>query len=126
MKKILSLVMLIAIILFAGEVLAATGLAWDASTGSPLNYTVYYAEGTSVGTTFNKTVPSSVTGVLFTALNISPGKTYTFIVRASNAAGESANSNSVTYSAPAFSPPTDVLPVAPPAVSGVPSSLRVN
>jgi hypothetical protein len=120
MKSLFSCIFGLLILFFAVEVYAATGIKWDAPiNGGPVaNYTVYYGEGTVVSSTFSKTVSASVTGVDFTALNMGAGKTYTFIVKASNDAGEGPASNSVTYEMPKFTPPIDVLPPVPATVPG--------
>ncbi|WP_433611087.1 cellulose binding domain-containing protein [Dactylosporangium sp. CA-139114] len=61
-------------------------LAWNASTGSPTGYRVY--EGTAVKAT--------VTGTSTTVSGLAAGSTHTYTVKAYNAQGESAASNSVT------------------------------
>lgn len=120
MKKLFVGLVGLILVLFAVDVYAATGLAWSTPTtgGAVANYTLYYAEGTTVGTTFKKTVPATILGIDFTALNVAAGRTYTFIVRCSNEAGESPDSNSVTYTLPSFTPPVDVLPPVPATAPG--------
>jgi hypothetical protein len=111
MKKIFSClcIMFLLLVLSIQVFAAAKQVTWSAPTtgGTPANYTLYYTDGTN---NYNKTVPAAQTGILLTDLNLAFGKTYTFTVKASNAAGEGPASNSVTYAVISFTPLVDKLP----------------
>jgi hypothetical protein len=112
MKKLFMSLLMLVIILFSIETFAATKLVWTAPTsgGVPTSYTLYY---TSVsGSVYNKTVPSTQFEILLSALNLAYNVNYSFVVRANNAAGQSPDSNIVTYTAPGFTPPADAMPPA--------------
>ena len=83
-------------------------LVWDASTGTVDGYIIYYTDGTNQ---YNYNNGQSLSCDL-SNLNLAPGVEYTFTVRAYNAAGESGDSNSITYTREPFVPPANVLPVS--------------
>ncbi len=105
------------IILFTVIPAFAASLVWDASTGAD-GYIVYYSDGSN---NWSKNV-ENVTTYDLAPLNMIPGTTYTIYVTAYNVAGESAPSNSVTYTPAAFIPSDNPAPVIiniPPTVSNV-------
>lgn len=113
MKKLI--IMLLSIVCLTALALsstaqAATKIAWDAPTsgGTVKNYTVYLSDGT---TTYYYTVDATVTSVLITELNLTPG-TWTVWVTASNEVGESEVSNTITYDVEIYVPPQTTLPAA--------------
>ncbi len=86
---------------------SAATLAWDASSGTVQGYRVYY------GTTSGGPYPTSAsagtsTSYSLNSLPLQQSVNYYFVVRAYNQAGESPNSNQVSYSA------SDTTPPAPP------------
>jgi hypothetical protein len=79
-------------------------LAWNASSGTVTGYRVY--EGTTVRTT--------VTGTTATVSGLTAGSTHTYTVKAYNAQGESAASNSVTATTTGgTNPPPSAFAAAP-------------
>lgn len=82
-------------------------LSWSASSGSPTKYRVYRSNGTMVQEVSGSTLTAAIT-------NLSPNTPYSFYVRAYNTAGESGNSNAVSF---------NTLPV--PVITG-PSSICYN
>lgn len=114
MKKLSMLLIAILVLSFVGMASAAR-LIWDEPVpcGDPNTcpvegYNIYYGvvgmedvyKVTVTGATEQQLVP----------LRLSLGKTYRFAVSAYNAAGESAQSNSVEYTVPQYQPGDDVLP----------------
>jgi fibronectin type 3 domain-containing protein len=71
-------------------------LQWDAVTGAVEGYKVYY--GTLSGSyPYSKDV-GNVTQCLLSSLSLADGQTYYFVIRSYTSAGESDNSNVITYS----------------------------
>jgi hypothetical protein len=124
MKKITMLLGFIVLLAFASQSFAATKISWAAPTtgGAPANYTLNYSDGT---TAYNKTVPATQTEILLADLNLAYGKTYTFTVSASNAAGVGPASNQTTYAVTTYTPPTDKLPPTVIQLSG-PITITIN
>lgn len=94
--------------LMTPKAFAAGTLAWDAGSGVVQGYRIYY------GTTSGGPYPSSATAGTATSyalknLPLQEKSTYYLVVRAYNQAGESANSNQISYTA------TDTTPPAPPS-----------
>lgn len=97
MKKLLYA--MFTIMLICGTASAAeVTLGWGASEGAT-GYILYYNE-------FNKDVGN----VTQAAIDVVPGVEYTIYATAYNGNGESGPSNTVTYTAPVYSPPDDILP----------------
>ena len=90
---------------------AQVALAWSASAGA----TGYKVFRTTTSDTYNYTAAlATVTTATYTDASAANGTTYFYVVRATNAGGESANSNqaSATPSAPAPSAPTNLTATA--------------
>ncbi len=78
-------------------------LAWEASSGEVTGYRVYY--GTDQGTyTQNKDV-GNVTQYGLSSLPLTEKQTYFFVARAYNTAGESGDSNVVSWTVPDYTAP---------------------
>ncbi len=107
MKKIFLIVVLI--LVMAVSVNAAT-LKWDASTGEVDGYSIYFTDGTD---DFNYDAGNALEVLnIVDTLNLHPGTTYTFTATAYNQMGESAESNSATYTTPdVYAPPGDNIPI---------------
>jgi hypothetical protein len=86
---------------------AAGTLAWNAVTGTVQGYKIYYGT-TSGGPYPNSANAGTATSYTVNNLPLQERVTYYFVVRAYNQAGESGNSNQVSYSV------TDSTPPAPP------------
>jgi len=100
MKKLF----IILVILVMAVSVNAASLKWDTSNNA-VGYTVYF-NGFTYNTNYNE-VPD-----IDTTLNLHPGTTYTFTVRAYNQMGESGDSNAVDYTtADVYSPPEINIPV---------------
>ena len=108
MKKLL---LALLFVLFMAVPAFAASLVWDASTGAVDGYIVYFGPTAGDHAQFHYDVGTPTTCDLG-LLNLVPGTSYTFTVRAYNTAGESGDSNAVTYTRPAYSPPVNVLPAA--------------
>ena len=105
MKKLIVLLILV----MAVSVNAAK-LKWDASTGEVDGYNIYFTGGAE---SFNYDA-GDATEVLdiVNTLNLHPGTTYTFTATAYNQMGESAESNSATYTTPdVYAPTGDNIPI---------------
>jgi len=90
---------LIFFLLPVSEVFAAPMLAWDASSGEVTGYRIYY--GTTQGNlNQNKTVGNVTQYPVLSLGNLTERQTYFFTARAYNAAGESGNSNIVSWTVP--------------------------
>lgn len=113
------LAILLGIILLPASVAAAT-LSWDYDSDYDRvdGYTVYFSDGEN---DYNYTFPQSeVTvdetngkvswGPIEENLNLHYGVEYTITLQRYNDAQASVESNSVTYTRPTYSPPTDQLP----------------
>ena len=109
MKKLIVGLCLLSLVI--SNVVGAANLRWDSSEGDVDGYIVYYGTSGEGEYTENINV-GNVMEVLDidNTLHLHPGETYTAIVRAYNDKGESGPSNSVEYTAPAFTPPDDKLP----------------
>ena len=108
MKKLLLAFLLV---LFTAIPALAASLVWDASTGQVDGYIVYFGPTSGDHAQFHYDVGTPTTCDI-DLLNLVPGTEYTFTVRAYNSAGESGDSNAVTYTRPAYSPPANVLPTS--------------
>ena len=96
---------LIFLLLPVSEVFAAPMLAWDASSGEVTGYRIYY--GTTQGTyNQNKNVGNVTQYPVLSLGNLTERQTYFFTARAYNAAGESGNSNIVSWTVPDSTAPT--------------------
>ncbi len=82
---------------FAGSI-----LAWDQSAEVVTGYRVYYSQ---VSGEYTNYVEITTNSYALSSLPLTEGVTYYLIVRAYNAAGESENSNEITYTAPDNTPP---------------------
>ncbi len=89
--------------LFSGIASAATILSWSACAGEVTGYRIYYGT-TPASYPFNKEV-GKVTQYPLSSLSLSEGNTYYFVIRAYNSAGESTNSNEVSWTVPDSTPP---------------------
>ena len=96
MKK---LILIILMLLVWTSLATAATLKWDASTGEPDGYIVYYAQGTDQ---FSNDVGDRTTADLV-EFNLTPG-TWVFHVTAYNAMGESGNSNTAEYQKIGYAP----------------------
>ncbi len=100
--------MLILFTLIAPTQASAAGtLTWDASSGTVQGYRVYYGT-TSGGPYSNSSSVGTATSYSLNSLPLQQSVNYYLVVRAYNQAGESPNSNQVSYTA------TDTTPPAPP------------
>ena len=108
MKK---LILAFLLVLFITVPAFAASLVWDASTGQVNGYIVYFGPTSGDHAQYHYDNGTD-TSCDMSNLNLVPGIDYTFTVRAWNTAGESGDSNSVTYTVPAYSPPANVLPTA--------------
>lgn len=86
------------LLLPASEAFAGPMLAWDASSGAVTGYRVYY--GTAQGTYNQNKDVGNVTQYSLSTLPLTERQTYYFVARAYNAAGESGNSNMVSWTVP--------------------------
>jgi hypothetical protein len=90
---------LIFLLLPVSEVFAAPMLAWDASSGEVTGYKIYY--GTAQGALNQSQGVGNVTQYPLLSLpSLTEKQTYFFAARAYNAAGESGNSNIVSWTVP--------------------------
>jgi Fibronectin type III domain len=91
------------LLLPVSEVFAAPMLAWEASSGEVTGYKVYY--GTAQGTYNQNKNVGNVTQYSLSSLPLTEKQTYYFVARAYNAAGESGNSNMVSWTVPDYTAP---------------------
>lgn len=129
--KRLFFIFILVIALLLPAAAAAASLQWDldqTARDRTEGYVLYFTDGTTDYTkTFLKseTVVNTTDGVvryenLEANCNLHPGIEYTFELTRYNSTEESAHSNSVAWTRPAYSPPTDQLPdPVSPAPSGV-------
>jgi predicted phage tail protein len=94
---------LIFLLLPASEVFAGPMLAWEASSGEVTGYRVYY--GASQGTLNQDKDVGNVTQVALSSLPLTEKQTYFFVARAYNTAGESGDSNVVSWTVPDYTAP---------------------
>jgi Fibronectin type III domain len=94
---------LIILLLPVSEVFAGPMLAWDGSSGEVTGYKIYY--GTAQGTYNQNKDVGSVTQYPLDTLPLTERQTYFFVARAYNAAGESGNSNMVSWTVPDYTAP---------------------
>jgi len=109
--------------LFAVCSFAATRLKWDAPTtgGVVTKYFVYSDEQAEpIAET-----DAAVTEVSLSSLNLTPGKPYNFTVKAYNAAGLSAPSNSAAYTPPVVEAPA-VKPLVQTITITGPVTIQIN
>lgn len=121
MKRLISIIALLAIVFVAGPVWAAD-LAWDypSDWAEIEGYIVYFNETGETDNPHIKNVAKTdlvEDGVTVTyagsepKLNLQIGQTYDLFITAWNEAGESGASNIVVYEMPAaYQPPSDNLP----------------
>lgn len=106
--------LMILILLTAYTAFAEPKLSWKGSDNAT-SYGVYLTRDnwtTTLNSDLGNVLEYSLE-VLEADLNLQKGVEYTFVVRARNSAGESENSNSVTYTIPgAFVPPPDNVETA--------------
>lgn len=109
-KKIFTLGLCVLFIMTFVSIVSAAGvtLAWDGSSGEVSGYRIYY--GTSAGHYTQNVELGNVTQ--HTLSGLSEGVTYFFVVRAFNSAGESGNSNMISWAS------QDTTPPLPPAGLG--------
>lgn len=114
---ILTLIMLIAV-----EAQAGPKFTWDpVPEEKVLGYTLYgQVDGIDQ---VLKTVPADVTAIPINELNLTPGVTYLFFVRAYNDLGESGDSNIVPYLIDKHTPPPDLIS---PIIIKRPSSIIIT
>lgn len=94
---------LIFLLVSVSGVSAGPMLAWEASSGEVTGYRVYY--GADQGTyTQNKDV-GNVTQYGLSSLPLTEKQTYFFVARAYNTAGESGDSNVVSWTVPDYTAP---------------------
>jgi predicted phage tail protein len=105
-RKIIAIVLAVVVLawLVPGTVFADPKLVWDASSGDVTGYRVYY--GLSQGSYPNSQSVGNVTEYGLTSLPLEEKKTYYFVVRAYNGAGESGDSNAVSWLVPDMTPPS--------------------
>lgn len=82
---------------------ASPFLQWDASTGEVTGYRVYY--GTTQGGPYTAQYEVATTSCDIANLPLQENRTYYFVVRAYNAAGESGDSNEASYTVQDATPP---------------------
>lgn len=99
-RKIITIILALVILawLTPGAVFADPRLVWDASSGDVTGYRVYY--GLSQGSHPNSQSVGSVTECPLSSLPLEEKKTYYFVTRAYNGAGESGDSNEVSWFVP--------------------------
>ena len=102
-KKFLGIGILVLIMVAPFSAFASPFLQWDASTGEVTGYRVYY--GTTQGGPYTGQYEVATTSCDIANLPLQENRTYYFVVRAYNAAGESGNSNEVAYTVPDTTPP---------------------
>jgi len=104
-RKIITIVL--ALVLFVwvipGVVFAEPRLVWDPSSGDVTGYRVYY--GLSQGSHPNSESVGNVTEYPLSSLPLEENKTYYFVTRAYNGAGESGDSNEVSWHVPDMTAP---------------------
>jgi hypothetical protein len=105
-RKIITIIAAFIILawLAPGAVFADPKLAWDASSGDTTGYRVYY--GLSHGSHPNSQSVGNVTEYTLGSLPLEEKSTYYFVVRAYNGAGESGDSNEVSWLVPDRTPPS--------------------
>ncbi|MFZ0448420.1 MAG: fibronectin type III domain-containing protein [Desulfatiglandaceae bacterium] len=84
-------------------VMAEPTLAWDASSGDVTGYRIYF--GQTQGSHPNSKDVGNVTQYLLSRLMLEENKTYYFVARAYNGAGESGDSNEVSWLVPDMTAP---------------------
>lgn len=82
---------------------AGSNLVWDESSGDVSGYRIYY--GTSQGSHNQNIDVGNATQYSLSSLPLNDNTTYYFIVRAYNDAGESGNSNEISWKAGDNTPP---------------------
>jgi hypothetical protein len=84
-------------------------LTWDTSSGQVDGYRIYY--GTTQGTYSSNKDVGKVTEYSLANLSLQERKTYYFIARAYNSAGESGDSNWISWKVPDSTAPAPVQSV---------------
>jgi hypothetical protein len=102
MKKMLAAILILAFALPL-TAFAEPKLVWDPSTGEVNGYRIYY--GLSTGSYTSNRDVGRVTEFPLANLPLQEKRTYYFTAKAYNAAGESAGSNEVSWTAPDKTPP---------------------
>jgi hypothetical protein len=105
-RKIITILSALAILawLAPGAVSADPKLVWDASSGDVTGYRVYY--GLSAGSHPTSQSVGNVTEYPMSSLPLEESRTYYFVVRAYNGAGESGDSNEISWVAADRTPPS--------------------
>jgi hypothetical protein len=105
-RKIIAIILALVILawLTPGAVFADPRLVWDASSGDVTGYRVYY--GLSQGSHPNSQSVGNVTEYPLSGLSLEESRTYYFVVRAYNGAGESGDSNEISWLALDRTPPS--------------------
>lgn len=110
MKKFIFSMLVVLCLAFSAY--AETIIEWDAATSgpAPTSYTLYYSDDGGKTFPYTKTVMADITSIEVDTLGLSKGVEYQFKVRASNASGESEDSNVVRYTPTVYMPPADNAP----------------
>jgi len=98
-----------AVTMISSVCIADPKLVWDPSSGEVSGYRIYY--GLAPGSHPNSYDVGNVTEYPLTSLPLEEKQTYYFVTRAYNAAGESGDSNEVSWTVPDMTapvPPQDV------------------
>ncbi len=103
-KLILLLLTLVVFVWLAPTlVLAEPRLVWNPSSGNVTGYRIYF--GQTQGSHSNSKDVGNVTQYLLSGLTLEEKKTYYFVARAYNGAGESGDSNEVSWLVPDMTAP---------------------
>ena len=122
MKNLITILALAIMLMASTALWAGASFQWDANPASDnvIGYILYY-QNAGTQEVYNVNV-GNVTTCTDDGLNLTPGHSYDFWLKAYNASEISGESNHVQYDEPAsFTPPTNKLPAdvsAPSAVSG--------
>jgi hypothetical protein len=103
MKKIAVSLILTLTVLISMKSVYAKDLIWEASSGDVAGYKIFY--GTSVNDYSSVIDVGNTLQYSLDSIPLAEGKTYYFIVKAYNSKGESAESNSISYTLGDATPP---------------------